>query len=161
MGDTPLVCFGQLDAPTAGSGHSKGGGCRIAVGRSCESWGPSPILIGWVQDDRQWDGREEGEERFLSAQADRFTGVKGEGREKPQGLKPLSYRERWRVGVGGNVGAEAPTPLKRQGKLHRHPAHRLPGDFLRQRFVNDSLIGAMSAIHVSNCFASGIKRVSP
>jgi hypothetical protein len=33
--------------------------------------------------------------------------------EKPQGLKPLSYMERWRVGAGGYVGAEAATPKNR------------------------------------------------
>jgi hypothetical protein len=31
-------------------------------------------------------------------------------REKPQGLKPLSYMEMRMVGQGGYVGDEAPTP---------------------------------------------------
>jgi hypothetical protein len=59
------------------------------------------------------------------------------------------------AGVPDRVGAGGVNSFGTWGTRHS-----LPGDFPRQRFVNDSLKSAMIATLVPNCFASGIKRVS-
>src|SRR5258708_40214488 len=50
---------------TAAEG-ARGTCLETSVGRGCESCGPSTILVGWFQDERQGAGRGEGEARSRS-----------------------------------------------------------------------------------------------
>src|SRR5258708_10982654 len=63
---------------TAAEG-ARGTCLETSVGRGCESCGPSTILVGWFQDDRQGAGRGEGEARSRSLTSFGMTTAGGGG----------------------------------------------------------------------------------